>query len=114
MRLPDNDEIFKVKAVWLGPPRKTLPCRARHDAHGVGLVVFVLLQAVERRLGIVDRSPIDDRSAIGQRDDSSAVHVVDSTAAKGNLTGPRSSCRAAALPAQPEAGHVRTGGRRNR
>jgi hypothetical protein len=47
-----DDEIYNVNAVWLGPPRKTLPFRARYVAYGVGLVVFVLLQAVERRLGI--------------------------------------------------------------
>ena len=35
-----------------GPPNKTLPWRARYVAYGVGLVVFVLLQMVERRLGI--------------------------------------------------------------
>jgi hypothetical protein len=52
VRLPVDDEIYNVNAVWLGPPRKTLPFRARYVAYGVGLVVFVLLQAVERRLGI--------------------------------------------------------------
>ena len=52
MRLPVDDEIYNVNAVWLGPPRNTLPWRARYVAYGVGLVVFVLLQAVERRLGI--------------------------------------------------------------
>jgi hypothetical protein len=52
MRLPVDDEIYNVDAVWLGPPRNTLPWRARYVAYGVGLVVFVLLQAVERRLGI--------------------------------------------------------------
>jgi hypothetical protein len=52
MRLPVDDEIYNVNAVWLGPPRNTLPWRARYVAYGVGLVVFVLLQVVERRLGI--------------------------------------------------------------
>jgi hypothetical protein len=52
MRLPVDDEIYNVDAVWLGPPRNTLPWRARYVAYAVGLVVFVLLQAVERRLGI--------------------------------------------------------------
>jgi hypothetical protein len=52
MRLPVDDEIYNVDAVWLGPPRNTLPWRARYVAYGVGLVVFVLLQAIERRLGI--------------------------------------------------------------
>jgi hypothetical protein len=52
VRLPVDDEIYNVDAVWLGPPRNTLPWRARYVAYGVGLVVFVLLQAIERRLGI--------------------------------------------------------------
>ena len=52
MRLPVDDEIYNVNAVWLGPPRNTRPWRARYVAYGVGLVVFVLLQAIERRLGI--------------------------------------------------------------
>jgi len=52
VRLPVDDEIYNVNAVWLGPPNKTLPWRARYVAYGVGLVVFVLLQMVERRLGI--------------------------------------------------------------
>lgn len=52
MRLPVDDEIYNVNAVWLGPPGKTLPWRARYVAYAVGLVVFVLLQVIERRLGI--------------------------------------------------------------
>ena len=52
MRLPVDDEIYNVNAVWLGPPRKTLPWRARYVAYAVGLVVFVVLQVIERRLGI--------------------------------------------------------------
>ena len=52
MRLPVDDEIYNVNAVWLGPPGKTLPWRARYVAYVVGLVVFVLLQILERRLGI--------------------------------------------------------------
>lgn len=52
MRLPVDDEIYNVNAVWLGPPGKTLPWRARYVAYAVALVVFVLLQLLERRLGI--------------------------------------------------------------
>ena len=52
MRLPVDDEIYNVNAVWLGPPGKTLPWRARYVAYAVGLIVFVLLQILERRLGI--------------------------------------------------------------
>jgi hypothetical protein len=52
MRLPVDDEIYNVNAVWLGPPGKTLPFRARYVAYGVGAAVFVLRQIIERRLGI--------------------------------------------------------------
>lgn len=52
MRLPVDDEIYNVNAVWLGPPNRTLPFRARYVAYAVGAVVFVLLQMLERRLGI--------------------------------------------------------------
>lgn len=52
MRLPVDDEIYTVNAVWLGPPGRTLPFRARYVAYGVGAAVFVLVQMFERRLGI--------------------------------------------------------------
>ena len=52
MRLPVDDEIYNVNAVWLGPPNKTLPFRARYVAYAVGTLVFFLLQVLERRLGI--------------------------------------------------------------
>ena len=52
MRLPVDDEIYNVNAVWLGPPNKTLPFRARYVAYAVGALVFLLLQIVERRIGI--------------------------------------------------------------
>ena len=52
MRLLVDDEIYNVNSVWLGPPNRTLPFRARYSAYMVGAVVFVLLQMVERRLGI--------------------------------------------------------------
>ena len=47
-----DDEIYRVDGVWLGPPRRTLPWRARYVAYGIGLLVFFLLQVVERRIGI--------------------------------------------------------------
>ena len=52
MRLPVDDEIYNVDAVWLGPPGKTLPFRARYVAYAIGAVIFFLLQVIERRLGI--------------------------------------------------------------
>ena len=52
VRLPVDDEIYQVNGVWLGPPGKTLPWRARYVAYGVAVAIFVVLQTLERRLGI--------------------------------------------------------------
>lgn len=52
MRIRTDDEVYRVDAVWLGPPRATFPWRARYVAWGVGFVVFLLVLAVERRMSI--------------------------------------------------------------
>lgn len=52
MRLPVDDEIYNVNAVWLGPPHRTLPFRARYIAYAVGAAVFLGLQLIERRIGL--------------------------------------------------------------
>lgn len=52
MRIRTDDEVYRVDAVWLGPPRATMPWRARYVAWGVGVVVFLLVLTVERRIGI--------------------------------------------------------------
>ena len=43
--------MYRVDAVWLGPPKATVPWRARYVAWGVGGVMFLLVLTVERRLG---------------------------------------------------------------
>ncbi|WP_374201989.1 hypothetical protein [Actinokineospora sp. PR83] len=52
MRIRTDDEVYRVDAVWLGPPKATFPWRARYVAWGVGTVVFLLLLTVLRNLGI--------------------------------------------------------------
>lgn len=52
MRIRTDDEVYRVDAVWLGPPRATMPFRARYVAWGVGVFVFLIVLTVERRLGI--------------------------------------------------------------
>jgi hypothetical protein len=52
VRIRTDDEVYRVDAVWLGPPRATMPFRARYVAWGVGVVVFLLVLTVERRIGI--------------------------------------------------------------
>ncbi|GAA2777479.1 hypothetical protein [Saccharopolyspora taberi] len=52
MRIRTDDEIYRVDAVWLGPPKATFPWRARYVAWGVGIVVFLLVLAIERRMNI--------------------------------------------------------------
>lgn len=52
MRIRTDDEVYRVDAVWLGPPRATMPWRARYVAWGVGVFVFLMVLTVERRIGI--------------------------------------------------------------
>ena len=52
MRIRTDDDVYRVDAVWLGPPKATFPWRARYVAWGVGTVMFLLVLGVERQLGI--------------------------------------------------------------
>lgn len=52
MRIRTDDEVYRVDAVWLGPPRATFPWRARYVAWGVGVVVFLLVLTFERWVGL--------------------------------------------------------------
>lgn len=52
MRIRTDDEVYRVDAVWLGPPKATMPWRARYVAWGVGIFVFLIVLTVERRLGV--------------------------------------------------------------
>ena len=52
MRIRTDDEVYRVDAVWLGPPKATFPWRARYVAWGVGTVVFLLALTVLRNVGI--------------------------------------------------------------
>jgi hypothetical protein len=47
-----DDEVYRIDAVWLGPPRATFPWRARYVSYGLGLVVMILVMFVQRRVGI--------------------------------------------------------------
>jgi hypothetical protein len=47
-----DDEVYRVDAVWLGPPRATFPWRARYVSYAVGLVVMVAMMFLQRRVGI--------------------------------------------------------------
>ena len=62
MRLPIDDEIYNVNAVWLGPPGKTLPFRARYIAYGVGGTVYTrtALPAEAHRLCYTDHNATPD------------------------------------------------------
>lgn len=51
MRVRTDDEVYRVDAVWLGPPKATFPWRARYVAWGVGILVFILIFASERAVG---------------------------------------------------------------
>jgi hypothetical protein len=47
-----DDEVYRVDAVWLGPPRATFPWRARYVSYGLGLLVMILVMFIQRRVGI--------------------------------------------------------------
>ncbi len=47
-----DDEVYRVDAVWLGPPRATFPWRARYVSYGLGLVLMVAVMFLQRRVGI--------------------------------------------------------------
>jgi hypothetical protein len=47
-----DDEVYRVDAVWLGPPRATFPWRARYVSYGLGLLVMIVIMFVQRRVGI--------------------------------------------------------------
>jgi hypothetical protein len=52
LRIRTDDDVYRVDAVWLGPPRATFPWRARYVAWGVGTVMFLVVLGIERQLGI--------------------------------------------------------------
>lgn len=51
MRVRTDDEVYRVDAVWLGPPKATFPWRARYVAWGVGILAFILVLSGERAVG---------------------------------------------------------------
>lgn len=52
MLVRTDDEVYRIDAVWLGPPRATFPWRARYVSYGLGLLVMILIMFVQRRVGI--------------------------------------------------------------
>ncbi|HZD14385.1 MAG TPA: hypothetical protein VE196_04510 [Pseudonocardiaceae bacterium] len=52
MRIRTDDDVYRVDAVWLGPPKATFPWRARYVAWGVGMVTFLVVLGLERQMGI--------------------------------------------------------------
>jgi hypothetical protein len=46
-----DDEVYRVDAVWLGPPKATFPWRARYVAWGVGILVFFVVFSIQRAIG---------------------------------------------------------------
>jgi hypothetical protein len=52
VQIRTDDDVYRVDAVWLGPPRATFPWRARYSSYGVGLIVMIAVMFFQRRLGI--------------------------------------------------------------
>ncbi|HEX3780869.1 MAG TPA: hypothetical protein VHX38_14470 [Pseudonocardiaceae bacterium] len=51
MQVRTDDEVYRVDAVWLGPPKATFPWRARYVAWGVGILVFLVVLTIQRAVG---------------------------------------------------------------
>ena len=51
MQVRTDDEVYRVDAVWLGPPKATFPWRARYVAWGVGILVFFIVFSIQRAIG---------------------------------------------------------------
>lgn len=49
VRITTDDEVYRVNAVWLGPPKATFPWRARYVAWGVGIGLWPLVFWVIRQ-----------------------------------------------------------------
>lgn len=47
MRLRPDDDVYRVRAVWLGPRGLSLPWTARYLAYGIWLLVFAVVLGVE-------------------------------------------------------------------
>ncbi|MDN5857783.1 MAG: hypothetical protein L0H84_04100 [Pseudonocardia sp.] len=52
MQVQTDDEVYRVDAVWLGPPRLTFPWRVRYVSYALGLAVLVAVLAVQRWLDV--------------------------------------------------------------
>ena len=52
MRIRTDDEVYRVDAVWLGPPKATFAWRARYVAWAVGIPIFLVALTIERMIGI--------------------------------------------------------------
>jgi hypothetical protein len=51
VRIRTDDEVYRVDAVWLGPPKATFPWRARYVAWLIGIPAFFVVLGVERWAG---------------------------------------------------------------
>lgn len=52
MLITTDDEVYRVDAVWLGPPNATFPWRARYSSYGIGLAALIVILFLQRRIGI--------------------------------------------------------------
>jgi len=51
VRIRTDDEVYRVDAVWLGPPKATFPWRARYVAWLIGIPAFFVVLGIERWAG---------------------------------------------------------------
>lgn len=48
MEISNDDVMYRVDSVWLGPPKATFPWRARYVSWGIGLATSLLVLSVLR------------------------------------------------------------------
>jgi hypothetical protein len=52
VRIRTDDDVYRVDAVWLGPPRATFPWRASYASYLLGFCIFLAVLFIQRRVGI--------------------------------------------------------------
>jgi hypothetical protein len=53
MRMHNDDEVYAVDDVFLGPTQRTLPFRVRYRAYGIGSVLYALALGIEVKVGVI-------------------------------------------------------------
>ncbi|MDI3390169.1 hypothetical protein QIS99_28845 [Streptomyces sp. B-S-A8] len=58
MQMHSDDELYAVDSVFLGPPRFTLPFKARYQAYAVGITLTIALLILLKIINLMAFWPI--------------------------------------------------------